>query len=173
MVLEVRVHVAVGVREGDPELGAVQEPGVGAGALLGVADRVARGHEAQFSGAYRLEAAQAVAVQDLAVVEPADRLQSHVRVGRHLHAGLVGDVVGAVVIDEGPRADHAAPEVGQQPAYFRGLAELDVSGAEEFAHRFGDDEATAAADGERRLTIKIAHGAQPNPVRHPRAASTR
>lgn len=104
-MLEVRVHVAAGVGERDPQLGAVQQPGVRAGALLGVADRAARGHEAQFPWAYGLEAAQAVAVQDLAVVEPADRLESHVRMGRHLHAGLVGDVVGAVVVDRCPLLD--------------------------------------------------------------------
>jgi hypothetical protein len=104
-------------------------------------------------------------VQHLAVVEPADRLQTHVRVRGHLHPGLLGDVVGAVVIHEGPGSDHAASEVGQQAADLRGLTELHTSRSEEFTYGFGDDEAAASADGECGLAIEITHGAQPIPVR--------
>ena len=116
-------------------------------------------------GADRLEAAGGVAVQHLALVQPAHRLQAHVRVRRHLHTRLVGDVVGAVVVDEAPGADHAPAQVRQQPAYLRGLAELDAPRAEEFAHGFRHHEAAAAAQGGNRLAIKIAHDAQPRPVR--------
>ncbi len=128
MVLEVRLDMAVFVGEGHPELGTVEEPGVLLGALLGVADGPAGGHEAQFTGAYGLQAAQAVAVQDLSVVEPADGLEAHVRVRRDLHAGLVRDVVRPVVVDEGPRAHHATAQVGQQPAHLGGLAERYAAG---------------------------------------------
>ncbi|GGT13565.1 hypothetical protein GCM10014713_02650 [Streptomyces purpureus] len=69
------------------------------------------------------------------------------------------------MIDKGPGADHAAAEVGQQTAYLGRLAELDVAGAEELTHRLGRDETAAAADGERGLAIKIAHGTQPIPER--------
>ena len=88
VVLEARVGVAVAVRERDPELRAVQEAGVRPGALLGVADGPAGGHQAQLARADGLQAAGGVAVQDLALVEPADGLQAHVRMRRHLHAGL-------------------------------------------------------------------------------------
>lgn len=164
VVLEVRVGVAVSVGEGDPQLSTVQEAGVRLGALLGVADGPPRGHEAQFTRADRLQAARGIAVQHLALVQPADGLQSHVRVRRYLHAGLVGDVVGPVVIDEAPRADHAAAQVGQQAANFGGLAELDPAGTEEFTHRLGHHETAATAQCGNCLAIKIAHGAQPNPV---------
>lgn len=76
VVLEVRVGVAVAVGEGDPQLCAVQEAGVRLGALLGVADGPSGRHEAQFARADRLQAARGVAVQHLALVEPADGLES-------------------------------------------------------------------------------------------------
>ncbi|MDQ1050463.1 thiamine biosynthesis protein ThiC [Streptomyces sp. V4I2] len=104
-------------------------------------------------------------MQYLALVQPADGLQAHVGVRRHLHAGVVGDVVGAVVIDEAPGTDHAAAQVGQQAADLGGLAELDVTRAEEFPDGLGHHEATAAAQGGNRLAIKIAHGAQPSSAR--------
>lgn len=80
------------------------------------------------------------------------------RVRRDLHTGLVGDVVGPVVIDEAPRADHAAAQVGQQAADFGGLAELDPTGTEEFTHRLGHHETAATAQRGNCLAIKIAHG---------------
>ncbi len=163
MVLEVRVGVAVAVGEGDPQLRAVQEAGVRLGTLLGVADGPSGRHEAQFARADRLQAARGVAVQHLALVEPADGLESHVRVRRDLHTGLVGDVVGPVVIDGTPRADHAAAQVGQQAADFGGLAELDPTD-EEFTHRLGHHETAATAQRGNCLAIKIAHGPQPRPV---------
>ena len=95
------------------------------------------------------------------------------RVRRHLHAGLVGDVVGAVVIDEAPGADHAAAQVGQQAADLGGLAELDAARAEEFTYGFGDDEAAAAAQSGNRLAIKIAHGANLAPPEASRQSVTR
>lgn len=164
MVLEVGLDVPVGVGQGHPQLGPVQKPGVRFRAFLGVADRPARRHQPQLAWPDLLEAAQAVAVQDLPVVQPADRLKAHVGVRRHLHAGLVGDVVGAVVIHECPGADHAAPQVGQQSAHLGGFAELDAARGEEFTYRFGHDEAASSADGDTGLAIEIAHGAQPIPV---------
>ncbi|GAA4890536.1 hypothetical protein GCM10023237_05210 [Streptomyces coeruleoprunus] len=82
-------------------------------------------------------------------------------VGRDLHAGFLGDVVGPVVVDERPGADHAAAEVREQSAYLGGLTELDAARAEEFPHGLRDDEATAAAHGGRGLAVKVAHAAQP------------
>lgn len=168
MVLEVRLDMAVAVGEGDPELRAVQEAGVRLGALLGVADRAAGGHEAQFARADRRDAAGRVAVQHLALVQPAHRLQAHVGVRRHLHPGLVGDVVRTVVIHEAPRADHTAAQVGQQSADLGGLAELHPARAEEFTDGLRHHETAAAAQGRNRFAIKIAHGdnlVPPSPFR--------
>ncbi len=134
------------------------------GALLGVADGPAGGHQAQFTRADRLEAARGVAVQHLALVQPADGLQAHVRVRRDPHAGLVDDVVRAVVIDEAPGPDHAAAQIGQQTTDFAGLAELYPTGTEEFTHRFGHHESPATAHRGHGFAIEIAHGAQPSPV---------
>ncbi len=167
VVLEVGFDVPVGVGEGDPELGAVQEAGVRPGALLGVGDRPAGGHQAQFARADGLETAGGVAVQHLALVEPADGLEPHVGVGRDLHAGLVGDVVGPVVVDEDPGADHPPAQVREQAADLGRFTELDAAGAEEFPYRLGGDEPASAADGRDGLAIEIAHAAQPIPVRRP------
>lgn len=102
-------------------------------------------------------------MQYLALVQPAHRLQAHVRMRWHLHAGLVGDVVGAVVVDEAPGADHAPAQVGQQSADLGGLAELDVAGAEKFPYGFRHHEAAAAAGTGYGFAIKVAHAAQPRP----------
>src|SRR5690606_1173248 len=89
----------------------------------------------------------------------------------YLHAGLVGDVVGTVVVDEAPRADHAAAQVGQQPPDLAGLAERDVPGAQEFTHGLRHHEASAAAQGGDRLPLEIAHGANLAPAVLPRQSS--
>lgn len=85
-------------------------------------------------------------------------------VRRDLHSGLVGDVVGSVVVDEGPGTHHAAAEVGQQAADLGALAELDAPGGEKLTDGLGDDEAAPSADGGRGLAIEIAHSSQPIPV---------
>lgn len=105
--------VPVGVGQRHPQLGAVQIAGVVARRLLGVRDGPAGGHQPQLAGPYGLLAAEAVAVQHLALVQPADRLEPDVRVRRHLHPRLVGDVVGAVVVDEAPSSDHTAAQIRQ------------------------------------------------------------
>ena len=75
-------------------------------ALLGVGDAVAGGHEVQLARPDQLHAADAVAVQHLALDQPAHRLQPGVRVRRDVHAGRVADVVRPVVVDEAPGPDH-------------------------------------------------------------------
>ena len=83
-------------------------------------DRVPCRHESELDpGRISGVAAQAVAVQDLAIVQPADCLQAHVRVRRNLHPRLPGDVVGPVVIDEAPGPDQAPPQGGQQASHHR------------------------------------------------------
>lgn len=155
VVLEGGGGVPVGVREGDPELGAVQVAGVRARGFLGVGDRPAGGHQAQFVRADGLEAAEAVAVQHLALVEPADSLEAHVGVGRDLHAGFVGDVVGSVVVDEAPGADHPAAQVGEQSADHRALAELDLTSGHQVLDWSGVG--LAAAGGRGGLAVEVAH----------------
>ena len=75
---------------------------------LGVADAVAGGHQVELAGPDHRVVAGAVAVLDLAGEQPAHRLQPGVRVRRDAHAAGVGDVVGAVVVEEAPGADQRA-----------------------------------------------------------------
>ncbi len=84
-------------------------------------------------------------MQDLALVQPADGLEAHVRVRRDLHAGFVRDVVGAVVVDEAPGADHPAAEVGQQATHDGALAELDLTAGQQLPD--GSAVGFAAASG--------------------------
>ncbi len=131
VVLEPRLDRAAGVGQRHPQLGAVQR-GRAAGGHLGVADPAAGGHQVDLAGAHDRPVAGAVTVLDLAGEQPADRLQPGVRVGGHDHAARVGDVVGAVVVEEAPGADHGAAAARQRAPYVhraeaaeRHLARLD------------------------------------------------
>ena len=84
---------------------------------LGVADPAAGGHQVDLAGADHRVVAGAVAVLDLAGEEPAHRLQPGVRVRGDRHAAGVGDLVGAVVVDEAPRADQRPVALRQRAAY--------------------------------------------------------
>ena len=102
------------------------------GGHLGVADPAAGGHQVDLAGAHDRPVAGAVAVLDLAGEQPADRLQTGVRVGGHDHAARLGDVVRAVVVEEAPGADHGAATARQRAPYVhraqaaeRHLARLD------------------------------------------------
>ena len=64
--------------------------------------------------------AGAVAVLDLALEEPAHRLQTGVRVRRDVHAAGGGDVVRAVEVQEAPRADQTAGALGQRALHRHG-----------------------------------------------------
>ena len=86
-------------------------------------DAASRRHQPEFARPDQAVAAQAVAVVHLALEQPADRLQPGVRVRRHLHAGLAGDLVGAVVVDEAPGADHPPAHRRQQAPDDGALAE--------------------------------------------------
>ncbi|GAA4989601.1 hypothetical protein GCM10025734_16010 [Kitasatospora paranensis] len=156
MVLEGGLPVPVGVREGDPELGAVQEPGVLPRRFLGVRDGAAGGHQAELVRAHGLQAAEAVAVQHLALVQPADGLQPHVGVRWHLHAGLSGDVVGPVVVDEAPGSDHPAAHGRQQPPDDGGAAECRLARGQEVAD--GPVGGLAAAAFGGGVAVEVTHG---------------
>lgn len=157
--------------ERHPELGAVQERAMAVRRLLGVGDGPAGRHQAQFPRPYGLQAAEAVAVQHLALVQPADGLQAHVRMRRHLHPGLVDDVVGTVVVDEAPAADHPTAEVRQQSADDGALAERYLLAGLDVADRART--AGAAAQAGRGSEFEVAHGATIGTVRCAVRAGTR
>lgn len=120
------VHVVAG--QGDPELDAVQHGGVWRG-VFGVVDAVAGGHEVEFAGADVGDGAEGVAVFDGAGEDPAGGLQAGVGVRGDAHAAGDGDVVGAVVVDEAPGADHTAVAGGQQTADGHGAQPTQGHGA--------------------------------------------
>ena len=120
MVLEVGGLVALVVRQGGPQLDAVQPVARGPEAVLGVRDAPPGRHDVQLAGVHELAAADAVAVLDVAVQQPGDRLQADVRVRRHVHPHRLRRGVGAEVVDEAPGPDRPDLAVGQRAAHEHG-----------------------------------------------------
>ena len=112
---------AVVVRQGGPQLDAVQPVARGPEAVLGVRDAPPGRHDVQLAGVHELAAADAVAVLDVAVQQPGDGLQADVRVRRHVHAhGLRRGVGRTEVVDEAPGPDRPDLAVGQRAAHEHG-----------------------------------------------------
>ena len=91
--------------------------------------------------------------------QPADRLQPGVRVRRHLHAGRAADVVGPVVVDEAPGADHPPRPVGQRPGdrHRPRSTERDRSAVQQLAHRLDRHGRSPATRRLLRATFQVAH----------------
>jgi hypothetical protein len=98
-------HVAIRVAERHPQLHAVQTPCVFARRLLGVRDAAARRHHVDPTGAQYRFLAKTVVVDDLAIEQPRDGLQSDVRVRRDVHRLSVGERERTKSIEKTPRAD--------------------------------------------------------------------
>ena len=111
VVLEERLHVAGGRRQRHPQLHPVQPRRPGRRHLR-VADAASGGHQVQLARPDERVAADAVAVVDLALEEPAHGLQAGVRMRRDAHPAGHRHVVRPVVVDEAPAAD-------QRPAPLR------------------------------------------------------
>ncbi len=164
VVLEVRVDAEGRARQRRPQLDAVQAGRtVLRRRLLRVGDAPARRHEVELARPDRLERADGVAVQDLALEEPAHRLQPGVRVGWHLHALAARDVVRAVVVAEAPRP-HERPGAlrDRAPHVHRPRpAERHVARGEEL-----DAVALLARDADLlgRLGLQVAHAPSLDPV---------
>ena len=135
----------VGFGQGHPELNAVEQVGVRNRGVFRVADGVAGGHQPELTGIDDLVAAQAVTVVHRPFEQPTDGLQSQVRMGRNLHARLIGNVVGAVVVYEAPRADQASTKVGQQPPHGHIRAQPHLAAGEQFMCRAGSHRAASPA----------------------------
>nr|WP_246507581.1 hypothetical protein [Actinocrinis puniceicyclus] len=163
MVLEARLGVAVRVRQRHPQLRPVQDRRVVRRAFLGVRDAAARGHQAELVRAHGLQAAETVAVQHLAVVQPADGLKTHVRMRRDLHARSVRDVVGAVVVDEAPGADHPAAQVRQQPPHLRAFAQGDDFAGQQLVYWARGHVLSSSADRGRGAHVEVAHAGHATP----------
>ena len=133
VVLERRLHVACPVRQRHPQLRTVQHVGLRSGKFR-VADAASGGHQVDLAGPHGRVEAGRVPVFDLPGKEPADRLQSGVRVPWHVHAPGLADPVRAVVVQEAPGADEAPLALRQGPSDVHGPrpAQRDLAGNQDF-----------------------------------------
>jgi hypothetical protein len=90
-----------------------------------VHDAVAGGHDVELAWSYHRLRAEAVAMLDFAVEQPADRLQAGMRMSPDLHTRRATDVLRTVMIKEAPGADHADLPVWQGACHFGRLAQRD------------------------------------------------
>ena len=180
VVLERACRLAVGVRQRNPQLDAVQCVGLRRRDLR-VGDAVTARHEVHLAGAHHAVHAAGVAVLDLAVEQPRDRLQAGVRVRRHVHAVAfeVAHGLGAVVVDEAPRADEGAILVRKGAAHLERshAAEGNLTGLEyldgDVVHvnlRFSS-RCVVLADGAAGTFGATTRGAYPFP--HPARGASR
>ncbi len=116
VVLEGGLDLSVRVRQGHPELHALEAPAVDGRRLLRVGDPAARGHEVERPRPPRGLEAERVAVEDLAVEQPRDRLQADVRVRGHVHRLPAGERQRAERVQEAPGPHETAPACRQEPA---------------------------------------------------------
>ena len=114
--LEERMRVASRVGQGDPQLGAVQRRRLRE-RNLGMLDARTRGHEVQLARPDNSMRPDAVAVLDLALEQPTHRLQARVRMRGYGHPARGRHEVGAVVVDEAPRADEAARSLRERAVH--------------------------------------------------------
>ena len=87
VALERRVKVAHRIRQRDPKLYPMQQRWLVWLGNLAVHDAVTRSHDVELPRPYHRPRAETVAMLDLAVKQPADRLQAGVRMRPDLHAG--------------------------------------------------------------------------------------
>ena len=125
--------------------------------LLRVGDAEAGRHQRQLARTEGDVAAEGVPVVHLALEQPRHRLQPGVRVRRHLHPGAGGDVVGPVVVDEGPGPDEPPSQGGQQPADAGALAEQHLLARQQVQRGAGRGLLEAAQLLGRRSSVEVAH----------------
>src|SRR5215217_5493654 len=159
MVTEVRVDMAVPLRQGCPQLYAMQDRRVIEWTLLRMRNRMTGGHQIQLAWYHQLVTAHTVPVQHLPRDQPADRLQSGVRVRRNLHPRRAADVIRAIEVDETPGADHAALTVGQRAGHRHRPRATQRDGATkvQLPHRLNGDRRPAATLCLPRVPIEVTH----------------
>src|SRR5699024_3653289 len=121
--------VAGGLGQGEPELDSV-EGRRALGRDLRVADSPAGGHEVDLAGQDQTGSGVRFEVLDRSGEEPADRLQSGVRMRGDVRPAGGRHVLGAVMVDEAPGANEGALPLRQGAAHLHrpGPAEGDVAG---------------------------------------------
>src|SRR5699024_11221245 len=104
---------------------------------LGVADPAAGGHQVDLAGSDHRVVVPGVVVGDVAREQPAHRLETGVRMRRHIHAPGGRDVVGAEVVDKAPGPDEGPLALRQRPldGHRPRAAERDVAGGDDLDRR--------------------------------------
>ena len=135
VVLERGRAVAGGRGLGDPELDPLESSPVATGALLGVRDASAGGHQVELSCGDDLLGAERVAVERLAFEQPGDGLQADVGVRCDVQTVPLVDGGGPHVVEEAPGSDGSATSARKRPPYAEGadpalaaLGDLDTCG---------------------------------------------
>ena len=129
VVREAGFDLLVRCRQGDPELQAVQRFAARAvvrRGAFGMHDAAAGGHPVDLAGADRHVAAEAVAVDDLAVEQKRDGGEADMRMRPHVDAVARAEFGRPEVIEEDEGADHAPLDVRQRAAD-RQMPEIDAA----------------------------------------------
>ena len=114
------------VRKSRPQLDAIESPRVIARRLLGMRDPATGRHDVYSPRTQHRFVAEAVVVNDFALVEPGDGLQPDVRVRRNIHRLAFVERQWAKAVEEAPRA-HEAPVLDRQRARHRQCTKVDVT----------------------------------------------
>src|SRR5699024_783469 len=124
--------LADGVGQHGPQLYAVEHRGVLRGDL-GVADAGTGGHEVDLPGTHERVVVTRVVVCHVSLEQPADGLQTGVRVRGDLHTAGARDVLATVVVGEAPGSDGPAPALRQAPpdGHRPGAAERSLAGGDD------------------------------------------
>ena len=130
MVLEGRRSVARAVGLSNPQLHPVEHSSIPAGRLLGMRDTVTGGHQVQLPGPDQLFRTEAVAVEDLTVEQPGDRLQPDVGMRSDVDAVLLGHPSRSHVVHETPRPDASPRPLRERAANLHVADQCVVAGHE-------------------------------------------
>ena len=114
-MLKQRRHLAVAIRQGDPELHAAQAAAVFCRRPLRVGDGGTRGHHVDAAGAKQRFVSEAVVMNELAVEEPRHGLQPRVRMRANVHGRRIRELQRAETVEKTPGANEAPPLHREHP----------------------------------------------------------
>ncbi|MNS61441.1 hypothetical protein D3C72_944700 [compost metagenome] len=156
IVLECRRHVALAVRQRNPELGSVQAA-AGADGMLRMGNALACRHQVDLPRPDYLLIAKAVAVQHFAFDHPGERLQADMRMRSDVQPAAIREIDRPRMVEEAPGADHAPLPVGQGTVDDQAFADLRRPRRDTLQHRLAGARRTVARQRRRGLRQGVAH----------------
>ena len=114
-VLKQRRHVTGAIRQGDPELRAVQAAAVLGRGPLRVGNGGTRGHHVDAAGSEQRFVTEAVVMNELAVEEPRHGLQPHVRMRANIHGRWIRERQRTETVEKAPGTNEALPLYREHP----------------------------------------------------------